>query len=232
MRKGGYKFIRLLTQKSFVNEGEKLQHCVKSDHYARAEEHTLISLWQRDKATGDPYATMEFSIEGSDLTPSTKSMIKASREADQARTKLEKTIKDHQSTPAKVTKKDVQAAEQALQSAEQAADQATRRAVPITADTTEWNTMTQCKGQGNRAPEEKRVQTILRKFVTLNDINITQDGEKIGLRQWQRKFYDPDSQKWDQVYRDEIIPAQEKAFKEIRMRIIDADTGKKVYPNG
>ena len=173
MKNGGYKFVRLISQQSFINEGEYLNHCVKSDHYRVAKNHTLLSLWRGDRPKGDPQATMEFDNEGKDVNPKTKKV-----------------------------------------------------------DTSVLKTMIQCKGKGNHAPTSDRVKYILRKFVTLNNIEITQDGEKIGLRQWQRKFYDPDSRKWDQVFKDEIIPAQEKAFNAIKMRIIDADTGKKVYPNG
>lgn len=173
MKIGGYKFVRLISKQSFINEGEYLNHCVKSDTYKVPKNHTLLSLWRGDNPKGDPQATMEFDNEGKDVNPDTKKV-----------------------------------------------------------DTSVLKTMTQCKGKGNHAPTSDRVKYILRKFITLNDIEITQDGEKIGLRQWLRKFYDPDSRKWSQLFKDVIIPAQEKAFKEIKMRIIDADTGKKVYPNG
>ena len=181
---GNYKFIRLISQKSFVNEGEKLLHCVKSDSYQHAENHTLISLWKGKTNTGDPQATIEFDAEGSDLTSATKRMIMALREENEAR-----------------------------------ANVAVKKATPITVDFDEWNTITQCKGKGNLAPTSTRVQEILRKFITLNDLIIINDGEKIGLKQWRNKFYDPSSSKWDQLWVDEIVPAQEAAFEAIRKRI-------------
>jgi len=185
MRNGRYKFIRLVSKQSFINEGERLKHCVKTDHYKFPKDHTLLSLWQGDNLRGDPQATMEFDNRGKDLIG----------KYDKAKFNI---IGDERPG----VKED------------------------------ELQTMIQCKGKDNHAPQSDRVKFVLRKFVTLNKIDITQDGEKIGLKKWLSHFYDPDSPQWDKLMVDEIIPAQEKRFKEIRMRIIDADTGKQVYPNG
>jgi hypothetical protein len=185
MRNGRLKFIRLISKQSFINEGEKLKHCVKSDHYKFPKDHTLVSLWKGDNPKGDPQATMEFDNDGKDIIG----------KYDKAKFNI---IGDE----------------------------------PPGVKENELQTMIQCKGMGNHAPTSKQVQFVLRKFVTLNKINITQDGEKIGLKKWLSNFYDPDSTQWDELMVREIIPAQEKRFKEIKMRIIDADTGKQFYPNG
>jgi len=185
MKNGRLKFIRLISKQSFINEGEKLQHCVKSDHYKYPKDHTLLSLWKEGNPKGDPQATMEFDNEGKDLIG----------KYDKAKFNI---IGDE----------------------------------PPSVDVDKLTTMIQCKGKGNHAPTSKQIQFVLRKFVTLNKINITQDGEKIGLKKWLSNFYDPDSTQWDELMVNEIIPAQKKRFSEIKKRIIDADTGKQVYPNG
>lgn len=160
MAKNRFKFVRLISKQSFINEGEKLQHCVKTDNYKNPKEHTLLSLWKEGNPKGDPQATMEFDNDGKDLDPKTKQV-----------------------------------------------------------NTSKLQTMIQCKGKGNQAPTSKEVQYVLRKFVTLNNINITRDGEKIGLRNWKNKFYDPDSEQWDHLWVNEIVPTQEAAIEAIRKRI-------------
>jgi len=67
-----YKFIRLISMQSYINEGERMNHCVKKNYVINPQDHTLISLWSGITATGDPRATMRFANAGKDIDHKTK----------------------------------------------------------------------------------------------------------------------------------------------------------------
>ena len=77
----------------------------------------------------------------------------------------------------------------------------------------------ECKGKGNVAPTDKSVQSALRKFVSLNNLTMVADGDKIGLKEFDGQFYDPDSMAWHDVWEKLIRPKQLKVQTDIMSKI-------------
>ena len=160
LERKNYKFVRLISKQAFINEGERMNHCVKSNYVVDPQNHTLISVWRGLAETGDPKATMRFANAGKDINPKTK-------------------------------KVDVQSLKKILE----------------------------CKGKGNVAPTDKSVQSALRKFVSLNNLTMVADGDKIGLKEFDGQFYDPDSMAWHDVWEKLIRPKQLKVQTDIMSKI-------------
>ena len=160
IKRNDYKFIRLISMQAFINEGERMNHCVKTNYVVNPQDHTLISVWRGISSTGDPKATMRFANAGKDIDHKTKKVNLKS-----------------------LTK------------------------------------ILECKGKGNVAPTTPKVQEVIRKFISLNGITITQDGANIGLKEFEGVFYDPDSRAWHQVWDIKIRPKQLRIQQEILAKI-------------
>src|SRR5271170_7914772 len=71
------------------------------------------------------------------------------------------------------------------------------------------NKIYQIKGKSNKPPIQKYIPYIV-EFIRKNNLILIGDGENIGFYQWKGKYYDPQSKKWENLYKSEIIPLQNK----------------------
>ena len=82
-------------------------------------------------------------------------------------------------------------------------------------------TIHQIKGKENKSPVSKYVPYII-DFIEKNNLNVSsEDARNIGFVKWDDKYYNPSGNLWKQIYQDEIIPKQNKVFKEIKSKIVN-----------
>jgi len=72
----------------------------------------------------------------------------------------------------------------------------------------------QIKGPANREVSE-RYRKACREFIEDNEFPVSEDGENIGMVQWNKNFYFEDSQKFKTIYHTQIIPLQKQRISEI-----------------
>lgn len=81
----------------------------------------------------------------------------------------------------------------------------------------------QIKGKQNAAPIQKYIEPCVKFVRYLTDkqgYTVVGDGDNIGMSGYNGKFYFTDSEAWQKIYSTEIAPKQQKAFEEIRKRIV------------
>jgi len=77
----------------------------------------------------------------------------------------------------------------------------------------------QLKGKTNGPVGEKYIPYV-KKFLALRpDYNLVGDGDKIGFLKWEDAFYDPDSEKWKNIFQTKVLPHQQKVLDELRSKI-------------
>lgn len=81
--------------------------------------------------------------------------------------------------------------------------------------------ITQIKGKGNVAPIDKYIPPTVEfvKMLMEKGYKVTGDGGNIGMVNWEGTFYFPDSEEWNKVYNNIILPKQNRVFAEIKKRI-------------
>lgn len=77
----------------------------------------------------------------------------------------------------------------------------------------------QIKGKGNAAPVDK-YKPMIKDFIASSKLQVTGDGENIGMRGYNNKYYFPDSKEWQKIWKEKILPMQQKAIKDIMDRIV------------
>lgn len=80
----------------------------------------------------------------------------------------------------------------------------------------------QIKGLGNQAPANRYQETTILyvKELLKKGYKVTGDGENIGMYNYESNYYFSDDPKWQKIYNDKIVPMQQKAFEEIKKRIV------------
>jgi hypothetical protein len=80
----------------------------------------------------------------------------------------------------------------------------------------------QIKGNSNQAPAERYQEPSIAfvKNLLKKGYKVTGDGDNIGMAQYESSYYFTDSPEWQQIYTDKIVPMQQKAFEEIKKRIV------------
>lgn len=80
----------------------------------------------------------------------------------------------------------------------------------------------QIKGKQNAAPIEKYQQAcykFVHYLVTQKKYKVIGDGDNIGMEEYKDSYYFKDNKDWENVWNNEILPVQQKAFDEIKQRI-------------
>jgi len=72
----------------------------------------------------------------------------------------------------------------------------------------------QIKGKQNAAPVPKYRPFIV-DFIKSVKFNVVKEGKNIGMAYWNGKFYFRDTDEFKKLYRDEVLPAQQKAIKRV-----------------
>jgi len=100
------------------------------------------------------------------------------------------------------------------------------RGVPHVTMELKVNGIYQIKGKENKAPVDEYKPYIIN-FIDENNLDVRRDGQNIGFIEWEDEYYNPDKEKWKEIYQNKIIPMQNVRFDEIRSRIkngiIDGD---------
>lgn len=89
----------------------------------------------------------------------------------------------------------------------------------VTLEVNDKRQIKQIKGKSNAAPVPKYVPYVV-DFIKKYNYDVIEDGRNVGMVPWKGKFYFKDSNKFEQVYKNEIIPAQRDAIERIRQSII------------
>jgi hypothetical protein len=82
------------------------------------------------------------------------------------------------------------------------------------------NKIYQIKGKENSAPI-KKYQPYIIDYIHEHKLIIFKDGQNIGYNEYNNSWYDPNSDEWDNVLKNKIIPAQQQAVNDILSRIKD-----------
>jgi hypothetical protein len=94
------------------------------------------------------------------------------------------------------------------------------------------NKIKQIKGKQNAAPIEKYVDACIKFVRYLTDIKgykVIGDGNNIGMVEYSNNYYFTDSDKWKTIVTKIIEPKQQKAFDELKKRIIVVASEAHVY---
>jgi hypothetical protein len=80
----------------------------------------------------------------------------------------------------------------------------------------------QIKGKANQAPSSKYQEATISFVRNLlsKGYKVTGDGQFIGMYEYNSDYYFSDDPKWQKIYTDTIVPMQQKAFEEIKKRIV------------
>jgi hypothetical protein len=80
----------------------------------------------------------------------------------------------------------------------------------------------QIKGNSNQAPAERYQEPTIAfiKSLIKKGYKVTGDGDNIGMAQYESSYYFTDEPEWQQIYNDKIVPMQQRAFEEIKKRIV------------
>ena len=80
----------------------------------------------------------------------------------------------------------------------------------------------QIKGNSNQAPAERYQEPTIAfvKNLLKKGYKVTGDGDNIGMAQYENGYYFTDGPEWQKIYTDKIVPMQQKAFEEIKKRIV------------
>ena len=94
-----------------------------------------------------------------------------------------------------------------------------KNAPHVTLELVKNKSIKQIKGKGNAAPVDKYKPYII-EFIKKFKLKVIGDGRNIGMQEYNKVFYFPDSAEWQKVYKEKIAPAQEAIIKEILANII------------
>jgi len=82
----------------------------------------------------------------------------------------------------------------------------------------------QIKGKQNDRPVEKYQEACIkfvRYLVDNKQYEVSGDGENIGMMNFENKYYFKDSDNWKKIFDAKILPMQQKAFEELKSRIVE-----------
>jgi hypothetical protein len=89
----------------------------------------------------------------------------------------------------------------------------------VTLEITKSKSVKQIKGKANAAPVDKYKPYII-EFIKKFKLKVIGDGRNIGMSQYDKTYYFPDSAEWQKIYKEKIAPVQDAKIKEILANII------------